>query len=99
MSVWVHPEIARIIAELPGVHAEVIRTAHKGARILKRNIAVDTGRMRHETGVDVPNNKDAFFGVRDPGFIPYNYGHFNLWAQRPIVGSHVIEKTIAQMMS
>lgn len=97
MSVWIRPDIAEIVASLPGVHQEVINTAHKGARILRRNIAVDTGDMRRSVGVDIPNNKDAFFYIDDPGALGYNYGHHNNWADRRVPGSYVIQRTIEEL--
>lgn len=97
MSYWIDPNVAEIVAGLPGVHAEVVATAHRGAALLKRNINSQTGAMAGSVEVEVLNDKDAFFGMSDEGAMPYNYGHHNNWADRDIPGSHVIEKTIAGM--
>ncbi|GII83291.1 hypothetical protein Ssi03_12810 [Sphaerisporangium siamense] len=97
MSVWVNPKIAEVIAGLPGVHAEVIATAQRGAKILKANIARRTGAMARSVRAEALGDKDAFFGVKDEGAIGYNFGHFNNWADREVPGSHVIERTISEM--
>lgn len=96
MSVWIDPDIAEIVADLPGVKEEVINTAHRGASILKRNIANRTGAMDRSVSVTT-GIKDAFFGSDDPGILGYNYGHHNNWSDEDIAGSHVIEKTIKEM--
>lgn len=96
MSVWIDPDIAKIIAHLPGVKEEVVATAHRGATILKANIAHRTGAMARSVKV-TKGITDAFFGIDDPGALGYNYGHHNVWSDEDVPGSHVIEKTIREM--
>jgi hypothetical protein len=96
VSYSIRPDIAEVVAGLPGVHKEVIATAHKGAKILRKKIAKDTGAMARSVRVEVLA-KDAFFGIGDDGAIGYNFGHLNNWSGEPVTGSHVIERTIAEM--
>ncbi|WP_043617360.1 DUF5403 family protein [Nonomuraea candida] len=94
MSYWVNPRTNEIVAGLPGVHAEVIATAHRGAALLKAEINTRTGAMAASVSAEAVGSKDAFFGMSDEGAIPYNFGHHNLWADRDIPGSHVIEQAM-----
>jgi hypothetical protein len=96
MSMWIDPNIEEIVAGLPGVKAEVVATAHRGAQKLKSNIAKRTGAMARSVSVSV-GTKDAFFGIDDPGALGYNYGHHNTWTDEDVAGSHVIERTVAEM--
>ncbi|WP_431911727.1 DUF5403 family protein [Nonomuraea jabiensis] len=96
MSVWVDPNIEEIVAGLPGVKAEVVKTAHRGAQKLKANIAKRTGAMARSVSVST-GTKDAFFGISDDGALGYNYGHHNKWSDEQVAGSHVIEQTVAEM--
>jgi hypothetical protein len=96
VSVWIDPNIAEIVAGLPGVKAEVVATAHRGAALLKSNIAKRTGAMARSVSV-TQGTKDAFFGISDEGALGYNYGHHNNWSDEDVPGSFVIEKTIAEM--
>jgi hypothetical protein len=96
MSVWVDPDVAEIVAGLPGVKEEVVKTAHRGAAKLKANIAKRTGAMARSVSVST-GTKDAFFGMSDDGALGYNYGHHNKWSDTDVAGSHVIEKTIREM--
>ncbi|GAA4186919.1 hypothetical protein GCM10022252_19630 [Streptosporangium oxazolinicum] len=94
MSYWVNPDIEEIVAGLPGVRAEVIETAHRGARLLRRNINSSTGAMAASVESEALGAKDAWFGLNDEGAMGYNYGHHNTWSDEPVPGSHVIAKTI-----
>lgn len=97
MSYWVDPDIAEIVAGLPGVHKEVVETAHRGAKLLRRNINSNTGAMAHSVFSEAMGSKDAFFGLTDDGAVGYNFGHHNTWTDKPVAGSHVIATTIKQM--
>ncbi|GAA3537193.1 hypothetical protein GCM10022419_016290 [Nonomuraea rosea] len=97
MSYWVHPDCNEIVAGLPGVHAEVVKTAHRGARLLRKAINSQTGAMAGSVEAHSLGSKDAWFGLSDPGAIPYNFGHHNNWADRDIPGSHVIEKAMRSL--
>lgn len=97
MSVWVNPRIAEIVAGLPGVHDEVVDTAQRGAKLLKKNIRNRTGAMARTVRAEALGDKDAFFGIADEGAIGYNFGHHNNWSDTDVPGSHVIERTIGEM--
>ncbi|MER7208540.1 DUF5403 family protein [Streptosporangium sp. NPDC000239] len=97
MSIWINPRIAEIVAGLPGVHDEVVATAQRGAKLLRKNIHNHTGAMARSVRAESLGDKDAFFGMSDEGAIGYNFGHFNTWANRDIPGSQVIERTIGEM--
>ncbi|SFI81889.1 hypothetical protein SAMN05216275_10576 [Streptosporangium canum] len=91
------PRVAEIVAGLEGVHAEVISTAQRGARLLKKNIRNRTGAMARSVRAEALGDKDAFFGIGDEGAIGYNFGHHNTWSDTDISGSRVIERTIGEM--
>ncbi|MEU7830387.1 DUF5403 family protein [Nonomuraea sp. NPDC049129] len=97
MSVWVNPDVEEIVAGLEGVTAEVVKTANRGARKLKANIAKRTGRMAGSVSAERVGSKDAFFGISDEGALGYNYGHHNSWADEQVQGSYVIEQTVREM--
>lgn len=97
MSLWIDPDCAEIVAGLDGVQDSVMRVAHKGAGLLRSAISSKTGAMAASVHSERLGSKDAWFGMKDEGAIPYNFGHNNTWSNRYVPGSRVIEEAISRL--